>query len=43
LMDLAAEIGLTQEAFYRTLSELEKEGVIRRSRAAIALRKIRRP
>jgi len=43
LMDLAAEIGLTQEALYRTLSELEKEGVIRRSRAAIALRKMRRP
>ena len=39
LMDLAAEIGLTHEALYRTLSELEKEGAIRRTRSAITLRK----
>ena len=39
LMDLAAEIGLTHEALYRTLAELEKEGAIRRTRAGIALRK----
>ncbi len=38
LLDLAAEIGLTPEALYRTLAELEKEGVIRRSRSGIALR-----
>jgi CRP-like cAMP-binding protein len=42
LMDLAAEIGLTHEALYRTLAELEKEGAIRRSRSGIALRKVRR-
>jgi CRP-like cAMP-binding protein len=39
LMDLAVEIGLTHEALYRTLSELEKEGVIRRSASGIAIRK----
>ena len=39
LSDLAAEIGLTPEALYRTLAELEKEGVVRRTRSAIALRK----
>ena len=38
-MDLAAEIGLTHEALYRTLAELEKEGAIRRTRAGIVLRK----
>ncbi|HEX8012482.1 MAG TPA: Crp/Fnr family transcriptional regulator [Casimicrobiaceae bacterium] len=42
LMDLAVEIGLTHEALYRTLAALEKEGVIRRSRSAIALGKSRR-
>jgi CRP-like cAMP-binding protein len=42
LMDLAAEIGLTHEALYRTLAELEKEGAIRRTRAGIALRRVRR-
>jgi CRP-like cAMP-binding protein len=42
LMDLAAEIGITHEVLYRTLSGLEKEGAIRRTRAGIALRKIRR-
>lgn len=40
LMDLAAEIGLTHEALYRTLASLEKEGVICRTRSAIARRKI---
>lgn len=39
LMDLAAEIGLTPEALYRTLSALEDEGIIRRGRGAIVLRK----
>jgi CRP/FNR family transcriptional regulator, dissimilatory nitrate respiration regulator len=40
LMDLAAEIGLTHEALYRTLASLEKEGEIRRTRSAIIRRKI---
>jgi CRP-like cAMP-binding protein len=42
LMALAAEVGLTHEALYRTLSELEKEGAVRRSRSAIILAKARR-
>jgi CRP-like cAMP-binding protein len=42
LLDLAAEIGLTHEALYRTLAALEKEGAIRRTRAGIALRKLSR-
>lgn len=37
LMDLASEIGLSHEALYRTLAELEKEGVLRRTRSAITL------
>ncbi len=41
LMDLAAEIGLTHEALYRTLARLEKQGVIERSSNRIALRKKR--
>jgi CRP-like cAMP-binding protein len=40
LMDLAAEIGLSHETLYRTLSELEKEGVIGRNRSGIVLRKL---
>lgn len=39
LMDLAAGIGLTPEALYRTLASLEREGVVRRTAGAIALRK----
>jgi CRP-like cAMP-binding protein len=39
LMDLAAEIGLTHEALYRTLAALEKAGAIARSRDKITLRK----
>jgi CRP-like cAMP-binding protein len=39
LMDLAAELGLTHEALYRTLAELEKDGLITRTRSAITLRK----
>jgi CRP-like cAMP-binding protein len=42
LMDLAVEIGLTHEALYRTLAELEKEGVVRRGSSGIALRKLGR-
>ena len=39
LMELASEIGLSHEVLYRTLAELEKEGVLSRTRSAIALRK----
>jgi CRP-like cAMP-binding protein len=39
LIDLAAELGLTHEALYRTLAALEKDGAIRRSRAGITLRR----
>lgn len=39
LMDLAAEIGLTHEVLYRTLAALEKDGVIRKTRSGILLRK----
>ena len=39
LMDLAAEIGLTHEALYRTLAALEKEGAIARTKEGIVLRK----
>ena len=40
LVDLATELGLSHEALYRTLSGLEKEGVVRRTRSGITLRKI---
>ena len=39
LMDLAAEIGLSHEALYRTIAALESEGVIARSDAEIRLLK----
>jgi CRP-like cAMP-binding protein len=39
LLDLAVEIGLTHEVLYRTLSNLEKNGAIARTRSAIVLRK----
>ena len=39
LMDIAAEIGLTPEVLYRTLAELDKEGVVRRTPSGIVLRK----
>ena len=35
--DLAAELGLTHEALYRTLAAMEREGVVRRSGSTIAL------
>ena len=35
--DLAAELGLTHEALYRTLAALEKAGEIKRSKAKITL------
>jgi CRP-like cAMP-binding protein len=39
LMDLASEIGLTHEVVYRTLADLERAGVISRTRFEIVLRK----
>jgi CRP-like cAMP-binding protein len=42
LMDLAAEIGLTHEALYRTLADLERDGLIARSREGLTLLKRRR-
>jgi CRP-like cAMP-binding protein len=37
LQDIANELGLTREAFYRTLASLEQEGVIKRSGSRILL------
>lgn len=37
LKDLAAELGLTHEALYRTLAALERAGEIKRGKARIAL------
>ncbi|HEY0524813.1 MAG TPA: Crp/Fnr family transcriptional regulator [Stellaceae bacterium] len=39
LMDLAAEIGLTHEALYRTLARLEEEGTIARTGDGVVLLK----
>ena len=39
LQDMAADLGLTREAFYRTVAALEAEGVIARTDQAIVLRK----
>ena len=39
LQDIAAEIGITREALYRTLAPLEAEGSIAREGSAIALKK----
>lgn len=41
LLDLAAEIGLTPEALYRTLAHLEGEGAIRRNRSGILLLRVK--
>jgi CRP-like cAMP-binding protein len=40
LQDIASELGLTREAFYRTLASLERAGAIERSGARIALRRV---
>jgi CRP-like cAMP-binding protein len=40
LQDIAAELGLTREAFYRTLAMLEAEGVIARGATGIAVKKL---
>lgn len=37
LQQIAAELGLTREAFYRTLATLEREGVIRRQEDIIEI------
>jgi CRP-like cAMP-binding protein len=42
LKDLAAELGLTHEALYRTLASLERAGEIKRGRAKIMLTRRRR-
>jgi len=39
LQDIAGELGLTREAFYRTLATLERTGAIERGRSRILLRK----
>jgi CRP-like cAMP-binding protein len=39
LQDMAAELGLSREALYRTLAALETEGAIERSAGAIVLKK----
>lgn len=37
LKDVAIELGLSPEAFYRTLAQLEREGIIRRTERQITL------
>lgn len=37
IKDLAAELGLTHEALYRTLAAMEREGVVERNGSTIAL------
>jgi CRP/FNR family transcriptional regulator, dissimilatory nitrate respiration regulator len=39
LQDIAGELGLTREAFYRTLASLERAGAIKRTGARIVLKK----
>lgn len=39
LQDIAAEIGMTREALYRTLAALETEGHLTRTETAILLKK----
>lgn len=39
LKDIAAELGLTHEVFYRTLARLDKEGVIARTPSTIVLKR----
>ena len=38
LQDIAAEIGITREALYRTLAALEAEGCLTRTETAILLK-----
>jgi CRP/FNR family transcriptional regulator, dissimilatory nitrate respiration regulator len=39
LQDIAAEIGITREAMYRTLAALEAEGLLTRTETVIMLKK----
>ncbi len=39
LQDIAAELGLTREAFYRSLAALERRGLIKRSKGKILIRR----
>jgi len=41
LQDIASELGLTREAFYRTLASLERAGAIERAGSRILLKKSR--
>ncbi len=41
LQDIASELGLTREAFYRTLASLERAGAIERAGSRILLMKSR--
>jgi CRP/FNR family transcriptional regulator, dissimilatory nitrate respiration regulator len=43
LQDIAAEIGTTREALYRTLAALEAEGCLTRTETAIVLKKSDNP
>ena len=40
LQDIAAEIGITREALYRTLATLETEGQLVRTETVILLKKV---
>ena len=42
LKDLAAELGLTHEALYRTLAALERSGEIKRAKGKITLARARK-
>jgi CRP/FNR family transcriptional regulator, dissimilatory nitrate respiration regulator len=39
LQDIASELGLSREAFYRTLASLERDGAIERARSRILLKR----
>jgi CRP-like cAMP-binding protein len=41
LMEFASEIGLSHEVLYRTLAELEKDGMVARTPSTIVIRKIK--
>ena len=43
LQDIAAEIGMTREALYRTLATLEAEGYLTRTETRILLKKTNGP
>ena len=43
LQDIAAEIGMTREALYRTLAALEAQGLLTRTETLIMLKKSNGP